>query len=217
MAIEIPTIRGFNSKVFDLAHRQQLTAAGAGAIQTIDRSRPMWVAEYTTPSFFNAEDADNMQSFLDRLEMSKNPFLAYDPRRIMPKAYASLPITARPWTQAGHQESRLVATSFADSTLSLDRLRPGAVISNGDYISVFINPAWYIFRVVTGIIVAGNTATVSVIPRPVITGIPAVNIRYTKAVCAMKLVERADISSSVESGTSFSFSAAQFINRGSAA
>lgn len=209
--VEIPSVLGFNSISFDPMYKQQNTPGGIGAMQTINRSLPMWAAEYATPPLIG-DWLNEALSWLDSLEGALNPFLAYDPRRIMPYAYRSLPVTSDPWTQSGQTAPRATATNYANSTITLDRLQTGAVITKGDYISFFDGVAWWLYRAGQTLTVVGNTATVIVKPRPrTITGPFA--IRYRKACCAMKIIGGYEAPASVDTPTTLQFKAYQFIKK----
>ena len=211
-AIEIPSLIGFNSKVFRPAYAQQTSAIGTqGFVQTIDRTRPFWIAQYTTPGL-TRERENEMLAFLDHLSGSTNTFLAYDPRRQMPYAYQNMPVGSYPWGVVN-----VVGYDYANSTLDLDNLNVGAVITKGDYISFQYNLAWYLFRSLETLTVDGSkAATVEVHPRPDVPGLSpgtAVAIRYQKAVCEMKQVGDPDISDSVDSLPVYKIQASQFTNR----
>lgn len=208
---EIPSTVGFRSISFDIGRKQQLTPSGGGAIQTIERALPMWAASYATPPLVGVKQQD-MIAFLDEREGAINPFLAYDPRRIMPAAYASLSLAADPWTQTGQTAPRITATNFTNSTVTLDRLQNGAILTKGDYISFNDGIAWWLYRLQENKVVSGNTVTVKVGPRP--SSIAAsYNIRYRKACCAMKIIGGYDAPTDVNTPTVISFKAFQYIEK----
>ena len=166
LPIEIPQGLMFNSKVFDLGRYQSISPGGAGFIQTVERAEPLWFAEYNSIPLNDSRYAE-MSAFRDFLEGATESFLGYDPRRQMPLAYASLPITADPWTQVGQVAPRVTAMDFAASTLSLDRMAVGAIVSPSDYISLNVGKIWYLWRVQTGGTVGGpGTIDLVVKPRP---------------------------------------------------
>jgi hypothetical protein len=210
--IEIPTGLVFNRKTFQLGHKQQISPGGAGFIQTIDRMTPTWFAEYSSPPLKPARYDQAIEFFL-KLEGSMETFLAYDPRRIMPRAYSDLPVSSDPWTLIGQVAPRVTTYNFANSTISLDRLENGAVITAGDYISFLIGNIWYLFRAQTTVVAAGNAAVVTVKPRPALVGTLPVNIRYRRACAQMKIIGGVREDDSMDSHPSFSFKAYQFINR----
>lgn len=213
--IEIPTGLVFNSKTFDVGYYQQVSPGGGGFVQTIQRGEPMWYAEYSTPPLRD-DRYDEAIAFKLALEGSLETFLAYDPRRIMPRAYSFLPITADPWTQSGQVAPRVTAVDYAAGTLSLDRLATGAIVTAGDYISFKIGKIWYLFRVMDGGIVAANSLVVEVRPRPILypgaTTLPA-NIRYRRACFQAKIVGGMKEEDSVDSLPKFKFTCFQMIDR----
>lgn len=210
-AFEIPTAMGFNSKVFRIAHAQQVNPFGdVGFIQTLNRSNPFWVAEYTTPPLTGSSYND-ASVFLDSLEGSTNTFLAYDPRRIMPYAYASHPLGENPWGAS----PRIIAQDYANSTISLDTMTVGAVITKGDYISVQVGLIWYLFKAQQTVTVGGGGSVAGLIvkPRPAIIGLVANVIRYKKACIEMKMIGDYEEDDSVDTFPVFRFRAGQFTNR----
>lgn len=210
-AIEIPPLVGFNTRVFDLGHFQQLTPTGdVGFIQTINRTSPTWSAEYGTPGL-TGERYNETRSFLDMLEGSMFTFLAYDPRRPMPYAYMNLPINANVWGV----NPRITAQDYSNSTIDLDQMLAGAIISKSDYISVKVGPTWYLFRAQENRVVPGNGIVDNLLvkPRPNIAGLVATNIRYQKACIEMKMIGEPEENDSVDSLPNFKFRAAQFTNR----
>lgn len=211
-SIELPDPFPCRSKVFTLVSNQQLTPVGSGFLQTLNRSTPAWIAEYQTVPLNNTAWS-NMISFLDKLEGSMNVFLAYDPRREMPLAYSSQPISANPWTQASFSNPRITAKDYANSTISLDRLATGAIITAGDYISVYIGGTWHLMRSTENHTVSGTTATISVKPRPVFTVSAPTDIRYRRACCQMKLLQDYEEEDEVDSFPIISFRGVQFVDR----
>lgn len=214
-ALEIPPGLVFNARKFEIANFQQISPGGRGFIQTIQRGEPAWMAEYSTPPL-RAERYDEAITFFDKLEGAVRTFLAWDPRRIMPRAYQHLPVTADPWTQTGEVAPRVTAASYVNSTLTLDRLENGAVISAGDYISLKHGNIWFLFRVTNTTTAASNSAIVEVKPRPNFTGsigVLPLPIRYRRAVAEMKIIGKVDEEDSMESNPSFSFRAVQFYDR----
>jgi hypothetical protein len=214
-AVEIPTLFGFTTRSFQLGRKQTITASGQGAIQSIDRATPMWYAEYTTPPL--SDDRYNAGiTFLESLEGSSGSFLGYDPLKIMPYAYKGLNWQAAdPWTQAGQTAPRITSYDYLSSQVNLDRLDPAAILSVGDFISVFDSPCWRLFRIQSVNARGGNTATVAVQPRPVFNIVsPAnLNVRYRRAVAEMKIIGGYKDSSQVDSRPVLSFKAYQFIQR----
>lgn len=210
--VEIPSLVGFRSITFDPMRKQQITPGGVGALQTIERALPMWMAEYATPPLIG-DKYNEAIAWLDGLEGALNPFLAYDPRRIMPYAYRHLTIASDPWTLAGQTAPRITSADYANSTITMDRLANGAVITKGDYVSFYDGTAWWLYRVGQTVTAAANTATVKVGPRPrSIVGGPF-NIRYRKACCAMKIIGGYEAPADVETPTAITFKAYQFIKR----
>lgn len=210
--IAIPSGLVFNSRAFQLGYKQQMTPVSAGFTQTIDRVTPMWWAEYTTPPLNDARYSAAM-AFFDALEGSINTFLAYDPQKIMPLAYINNPITDDPWTQTGFAAPRATALNYANSTITLDRLQNGAIISPGDYFAFYDSIAWFLYRARSSHVVAGNTATVTVSPRPLTWTGTQKDIVYRKATAEMKVIGGYKETASVGSPPVISFKAFQFINR----
>lgn len=201
------------TRKFDLDYVQQLSPSGnQGFIQTLNRGQPFWRGEFATAPLTEPHWQD-MTYFKDMLEGSMNTFLAYDPRRPMPYAYNTQPTTNDPWTQTGQTAPRITAFDYSASTLSLDRLATGAVITIGDYISAQIAGIWYLFRAMQTLTVAGNTATVLVKPRPNIVGFATTNIRYRKACCEMKVIGKFDETDSVEDKPAMTWRGVQYTAR----
>jgi hypothetical protein len=193
--LEIPPEMGFTSRVFDIGHAQTLSPGGKGFLQTVQRATPMWFAEYKTAPL-------------------RASFLAYDPRRPMPRAYQHLPTTADPWTATGEVAPRVIDSDYVTSALLLDRMEPGAIVSAGDYISFELGLKRYLYRVTTGYVAnGGGFAHVFVKPRPfhVLVGTP--EIRYRKAVAQMKIIGGYKEEDNVNTLPSFSFKASQFIDQ----
>lgn len=216
--LEIPVEMGFRSKTFDLNSIQQITPSGRGYIQTLERTTPLWTAEYTT-GLLRDNRYDETIAFLDGLDGSMNTFLAFDPRRPMPRAYQHLPLASDPWTRPTFAAPRIVSFDYEASTLLLDRLATGAIISKGDYLSVNYQGIWYLFRSRWHAVADGDGfASIEVRPRPEMpdtVGNPfvATNIRYRKACAEMKMVGRPQERDDVDSLPFFSFKAVQFIDR----
>lgn len=213
--IEIPEGLKFNSKVFDIGNYQQISPGGGGFIQTIQRGEPLWFAEYNSIPL-NDSRYDETIAFKLALEGAQETFLAWDPRRPMPRAYQDLAVTADPWTQTGQVSPRVTAVDYTASTLTLDRMQNDAVITAGDYISFQIGKVWYLFRAQAGVVAAANAAVVVVKPRPTLytnaNTLPA-DIRYRRACCQMKVVGGMNEEDSVDSFPKFSFKAYQLIDR----
>lgn len=211
-AIEMPPY--IRSKKFDLMYAQQLSPSGEyGFVQTLDRTAPFWMAEYSTGPL--TEDKwQQWITFFDMLEGSRYTFLAYDPRRPMPYVYAAQSTLNDPWTQVGQAAPRVTAFDYATSQITLDRLQNAAVITRGDYIGVQVNGIWYLFRSQTFIpSVGGNTATITVKPRPNFSGFVASNIRYRMAPMEMKIIGKVNEEDQVDDFPSFSFRAGQYTAR----
>jgi hypothetical protein len=217
--VEMPYPLPVNAKTFDLAPIQSISPSGSGFLQTQDRGPTLWVAKYSTPNLVPGTRLDTWRAFLDSLEGSRGVFLAVDPRRPMPKAYMDIGtiVGSEPWIAAGQTAVRVVAASYTGSTLNLDRLQAGAVITKGDYIAYQNGPAWYLHR--SGATMAasgGGTITgLTVKPRPKDSS-TAVAARLTRACAAMKMLNNPLEDDRLENGgPSFQLSAAQFIDRSS--
>lgn len=210
----MPSTLGFNSKVFTLHSTQQITPSGRGYIQTLERTTPVWMAEYQTPGLVDGA-YDDANAFLMSLDQSMNTFLAWDPRRVMPRAYQHMQLTADPWTRAGWAAPEVDAFDYEFSTLSLQGLVTGAIISPSDYISFFYDGIWYLFRTISGAVgSATGRASVEVRPRPYLPNtFTSAAVRYRKACCEMKMLGGYAEKDTVEENPSFSFKAVQFLNR----
>lgn len=212
--IEMPSPLPVRSKTFTLLTKQQVTGVGAGFIQTIERSIPTWAAKYTS-SQLNGERYQKFITFLLELNGAEGTFLGYDPRYEMPYAYRTQPVTNDPWTQTGQSAPRVTAANYANSTISIDRLQNGAIITPGDYISAKVGETWHLWRAITGSTVGGNAATIKVKPRPFIEGSPAlpVAIRYRRACCEMKMIPPYLETDDVATLPELEFNAVQFFAR----
>lgn len=212
-AIEMPPY--IATRKFDLVYVQQLSPTGEyGFIQTLDRTAPFWLAEYTTGPL--PEDRYRAWiNFLDLLEGSRNTFLGYDPRRPMPYMYRTQLTTFDPWTQTGQVAPQITAFSYANSTITLGRLQNGATIYYGDYISASIGGIWYLFRSQEYVpSVTGNSVVLDVKPRPNIANFVATNIRYRMACAEMKVIGRVQEDDSGPGDfPSFAFRAGQYTAR----
>lgn len=212
-AIELPSTVGFTSREFQPAYKQQMSPSGGGNLQTIERSVPLWRAQYTTPPLVGTP-FDDMNSFFDQLNGSLNTFLGYDPKRVMPKAYASASLTSDPWTQTGQAAPRVTSATYSTSLLTIDRLQNGAIIAKGDYISFFDGIAWWLFRSTQAdVTVTGNAATITVSPRPNDLASTTFAVRYRKAVAEMKMIGALKESGQVGTGQTFNFTAVQYIRK----
>lgn len=211
-AIEMPPY--IKSKKFDLIYAQQLSPSGEyGFIQTLDRTAPFWMAEYNTGPLVEDKWREWMY-FFDQLEGSRNTFLAYDPRRPMPYAYAAQALVSDPLTQVGQVAPRITAFDYANSQISLDRLKTGGIITRGDYIAAQVAGIWYLWRSQTTVpSIAGTTAVLNVKPRPNILNFVASNIRYRAAPMEMKIVGKVNEDDQVDDLPAFSFRAGQYTAR----
>lgn len=211
--VELPVPFPVRAKVFNLMNKQQITPAGSGFIQTITRGTPFWYAEYETPPLADNR-YNNMIAFLDSLDGSVGTFLAYDPRRPMPWAYRTSPLTATPWTQPGQTAPRVTAVDYANSIVSMDRLAVGAILTKGDYFSVKVGNIWHLHRIVGNYTTVSTTqANIVVRPRPIFaaTSLPAV--RYVKACCEMKLSVPYEEDDDVDTFPILRFKGVQFRDR----
>lgn len=208
-AFEMPSLMGIRGRSFKPAHAQQLSAVGTqGFIQTINRTSPFWVAEYTTAPLA-AENWNEAITFLDSLEGAMNSFLAYDPKRVMPFAYKEQAVGAAPWGTPS-----ISGFNYAASTLNITGFISGRTVTKGDYISAQIDGVWYLFRSMqtrsTG---GGAIADLIVRPRPNIMNFTATLIRYQRACAEMKMIGGYSEEDSVEGFPTLSFRASQFANR----
>lgn len=208
--IEMPYPLPVRSKVFDLSHNQDVSPVGSGFIQTIERSRPVWVANYDTPPL-REDRLNTFQAFIDQLSGARTPFLAFDPRRPKPFAYRTAALGSEPWT-AG--TVTVASVDIPNSELDLAGFVSGAILTRSDYIAFQQGNAWYLFRTTEDKVASGGgTLSVKVTPRPIaITGTP--NARLTRACAAMKMLGRPKTKDTVEDGgTSFTLQAVQFVDR----
>lgn len=210
---EFPTSLRFERKSFDIGYKQQVNPEAVGFIQTIDRLTPMWWAEYTSVPIPIA-NLGVVQAFFDSLEGAMNTIQAWDPDRIMPLAYRGLsPDTNDPWTQTGQTSPRVTARDYTASTLTIDRLENGAIITAGDLISFYDGVGWHLYRAAANYVVASNTATVLVKPRPRTAATLPANVRYRRACFEGKILGGVKWTSSVGVPDTVTFKVAQFINR----
>jgi len=210
--ISMPETFAIREKSFMLGYKQQINPVGSGFLQTIDRTVPLWGCEFKTPPLSD-ERYDIAITFLRSLQGSRNPFLAWDPRRIMPRAYQHLPAASDPWTQTGQTNPIITAMTPAASTIKLGQMQNGATISPGDYISYKVGNIWMLHVAMEQKVAASNEATVKVEPAPFIglSGTPAVV--YRRATAAFKMLGGFKEDDSVDSKPVLSFKAVQFIDR----
>lgn len=209
--LEIPSQLRIRAKKFGLGVTQQTTPINnGGALQTIQRAAPSWIAEYTSSPLFD-EELGIAEAFFDTLNGSIGSFRGWNPTRIMPVAYRTQSVLSDPWTQVGQTAPRVTASSYGASTLSLDRLLNGAKISSGDLIQFKVGNTYYLFRVAASLTVSGTTADVTVNPRPPASIASPVAITYRKAGCEMKMIGQPEESSSVDGGTIYTFKAVQLL------
>lgn len=210
--LEMPNPVPVKASSFQLAKPQLQTPIGAGFIQTIDRGPNLWVAQYETPPLDPYKD-QALQQFLDLLDGGKNTFLGFDPRKTKPHASLGQPYNSQPWVTSGNPY--LIAVDSIGGHITIGNLNNGYVLTRGDMVAYLDANIWRLFRVITGATVAGNLAMVRVTPTPpsfITWAMPAV--RLTRASAEMKLVGTPQKSDKVEdSGPSYKFTAAQFINR----
>lgn len=212
--VEMPNPLPVNSKQFDLNLIQSNSPAGSQFLQTIERAPPLWIAKYSTPNL-SPEREQIFQAFIDSLEGSLVPFLAFDPRKPRPWAYRS--VAGEPWIAPGQSYCRVLGGNYAASTINLDRFAVGATITAGDYISIKISNQWFLWR-------AGETRTadgsglitgLKVTPRPP-TYTTTQNARLVRACCTMKMIGLPQKEDSVaDIGPKYSFQAVQFKDRSS--
>ena len=210
--LEIPFEVGFTSRVFQPTWKQQITPSGGGNVQVVDRSIPLWRAEYTTGAL-DGLALNAAQDFFEKLEGSAGTFLGYDPKRIMPFAYKGMAVQHDPWTKAGANAPKLASASYANGTITLTDMAEGAIVTTGDLISVYMAPAWWLFRARQTLSAANNGMTIKVGPLPRDYSGPAIPIRYRRAVCEMKIIGEVKPTASVGQGETFSFKAVQYIRK----
>lgn len=203
--IEMPIPLPVRSKTFDLVPQQLLTPVTSGFIQTIERTKPFWVAEYSTPPLRD-DRYQAMQAFLDALQGAAFPFIGYDPRRIVPYAYKDLPIGATPWGTA-----QVNSTSTSGSALNLQFGNP-TTITRGDFIQFTSNNRVHLYRA-TETKGPSTNMSLAVVPRPnQLTG--PFTARLIRAGAAMKLIPGSvKWTDSVDSLPQVSFQAVQYIDK----
>jgi hypothetical protein len=210
-AVEIPEEVGFRSRVFKPTHFQQVNPVGEyGYSQTLNRSAPLWYAEYETPPL--KDDKYNAAvAFLDSLEGSMNTFLGYDPRRIKPFAYRDQPFLSTPWGTT----PKIYYQDYATSVISLKGMTVASIVTKGDLISVKVGSIWYLFRAqeTRTANASGRINSLVVTPRPQIQDLGETVIRYHKPCAEMKMIGDYEEDDSVDSYPIIRFRAAQFINR----
>lgn len=214
-ALEYPSQVGIASRKFTIIRKQTVSPGNGGYVQAFQRNIPLWYAEYTTPVLpVQSTVYSAALAFLEGLEGSLGTFLAYDPANMMPQAYATLPVTADPWTQTGQPNPVITATSYSNSTITLGAMNPAAIILPGDLVSCFYGNAWYLFRV-TGLAtdIVSNTITVYVSPRPQFTPTVSAAVRYRKACFEAKMIGGYEDSGTIDTPPAFSWKAFQFIGR----
>lgn len=201
-ALELPTSFPVKVKSFRLIHKQQVTAAGAGFVQTIDRANPMWVCEYQTSPISNTTTYGAMIAFLESLEGSMNTFLGYDPKRPKPldnvlnqsAAPTGVTVTALDWTN-----SQITLAGMGSNTLNI-----------GDYISYQFGNIWRLYKVTTQRV--GN-GVVTVKPRPIVhTGLPLA-ARLNRPCAEFKMMGDYTEEDTVDSYPILRFAGYQFVNR----
>lgn len=207
---EMPSPLPVNSKVFDLLFNQSVSPAGGQFFQTIERTEPLWFAKFETPPLSDTRD-QQFQAFLDDLEGSMGVLLAFDPRRPRPYAYRNM--AGEPWRASSGTAPTVVSASRTASTLTLNGLLNGAILTRGDYVSFKIVNAWYLFRVRQTVVAASNAATLVVTPRPPTFSTQTYAARMTRACATMKLMGRVSKTDSVDSLPKYSFSASQIRDR----
>lgn len=209
-ALEMPPY--IRSRKFNIFHAQQLSPSGEeGFIQTLNRTQPFWLAEYQTPPL-NDTRLQEWTTFLDQLEGAIGTFLAYDPRRVMPLAYRTQPISDAVWGAPF-----VGSADYTNSTLSLDGFIIGSVISIGDYISFQFDGVWYLFRAQSAHVTTGAAIVVSVKPRPNILGfvnaVDSAPLRYRRACVEMKVIGRIEEQDSVDDLPTYGFRAGHYTAR----
>lgn len=212
MAIEIPSLVGFNAKTFKLMNPQQVNPSGeAGFVQTIKRASPYWMAEYSTPSLRDAK-LNAMIAFQDALEGALGTFLAYDPYRPGPYAYKHLALAAQ---ATAWGTPTIVNYDYAASTIRLTGALAGSTITVGDYISLNMAGIWYLFRAQETRNFTAGMIDLIVKPRPnFITFASGTPLRYVKACAEMKVLGEFEEINDIETlGTSYKFRAFQVIAR----
>lgn len=206
--IEMPNPLPVNAYTFQPSLVQNITPAGIGFIQTIDRSPTLWTAKFTTPPLdLKSERGKAWEAFIDLLNGSRVPFLAYHPRRgLNPLNYPS-----------GVPGSPVVdSASATNKTLTIHGFPAGGSLLRGDFVSFFVSPTWYLYRITADAVANGSgviTVSVNITPPDISTG-AAITIRFARACCAMKMIGQPQVSDKVaDTGPTYTIQAAQFVDR----
>lgn len=203
--IEMPSPLKVNAVSFRLARAQQISPAGQGFLQTIERVEPYWVAEYKTPPL-SRDQTRILRGFLDQLEGSLYTFLGFDPAFTIPKQYPS---------GSGFGTPTVTGVSYANSTLSIASFTVGGWLRQGDYISFQDGNPWRLYRVMADAQANGSGAmTVTVKPRPAALG-GTRTLRLIRAAAEMKMIGQPPDDADVQEGHRISWKAVQFIDRSS--
>lgn len=202
MASAIDLILPIKAVQFDLNYNQDITPSGRGFIQTIERSDPFWIAEYTTPPL-TGDRLGIVEHLLLQTEGAKNPFFAYDSSKLCPRAYKMQAALAEPWGSA-------TVTAGSRLTASLD-LTFGASITllPGDMIAFDLDGAARLFKCSESRV--GTSFTMNVKPRPPYDFSGSIEVRLIRAGCDMKIIGRPEWNKSVDTPPSVSFRAVQYI------
>lgn len=202
MALELPASFPIRAKTFKIMHKQQVTAAGAGFIQTIDRANPMWYCEYqTAPMPKDGLSYAGVAALLDQLEGAMNSFLGYDPTRPKPLYYLRNGGTPPATT--------LVDIEWDNSRIQLSGL-PAGRLTVGDYVSYQYGVVWRLYRCISDL---DGSGWVSVKPRPIEHGDLPITVRLVRPCAEMRMMGDFEESDTVDSHPTFRWAGFQFINR----
>jgi hypothetical protein len=203
--VEMPSPLLVRARKFDFMPKQDITPMMGGFLQAVDRSTPLWFAEYTTPELTD-DNYDIWVAWLDKLDGAIGTFIAQDPRRAKPKLF---PLSnATPWGAA----PQVTAASAINSTLTLGSLTNPSTISIGDYIQFQVGNSIYLHRAAE-LKVTTTTATVEVRPRPLVTSGFPVAARVVRPGFEARVIGRAPPNLTVEKDNTITFTAVQHINR----
>lgn len=175
-----PKIRATN---FRLQRLQAMNPLRGGHHQAVDMGEAVWLCDIETTQL-SREQGGQWKWLLAKLRGALRTLMLYDVSRPRPLAYHSSPtldITADSdlytadavWILAdsdGEVASwgtpRITAISRTNSTITLDQLRPGAELSEGDYVAWDDGPARRLHIMGGGTVAADGTVTVEVEPAP---------------------------------------------------
>lgn len=201
-ALEPPSIFPIRTKVFRILHKQQVTASGAGFIQTIERSLPKWYCEFqTAPMDRKGVSYGAMLQWLESLEGSLGTFLAFDPTR--PKPLYNMKFGGSP------PAAQIVDIDYSSGRIQVSGLAASRLTA-GDYVSYQHGLIWRLYRCINDL---QSDGWIYVVPRPLEhSGLP-ITLRLERPAAEFKMLGDYVEDDTVDSQPTFKFSGFQFINR----